>query len=354
MVEPYHKSTTYRSMTNLTDLCLTQTDCEILSTLKTQFPISECGKNSSQQADELDELILIMVICLGCKKLESFGCIIEYLMSKTKNKNGNIAIDIGKTLIDDSNVSLFKAKFKASCYYKIIDEKILIEDSPRFSTGSRVPPRLRQLPDTITNRVYCKNILHCLLDVLMYQSDADLENRHFGKVDDLDNSIATDFSQQLQLFEPITLDQLQYGIKLYKKLIKQNPSLMFLTTFCYDLPHIYSNNLITQLKLLPLIQNNGNEIQLSEDALKILSNIYESFATFEIKNSKLPRCMSAQDFVEYIKSCWAGYVYIYLICACVCVRVCVHVSHDVCVTLLKTNKMACLYKYIQIKFISYG
>ena len=135
----------------------------------------------------------------------------------------------------------------------------IVFDNNRNTNNNDNSIFLRLLKDTNFKKEACLKLLsHCLLDTLLFP-------RNFiSYINDNGNNI--------------TMQELQYGINLYKNLIDKYPCIQFLTTYCRELPHLYANSLLKQLNQHPLIveisnnDKNGKNSNDNDIDIKSVSN----------------------------------------------------------------------------------
>ena len=91
--------------------------------------------------------------------------------------------------------------------------------------------------------------------------------------------------------DDITIENLQYGINVYQRLIDKYPILQFVTSFCRELPHMYASSLLDQIEMIPIWKSAsqvkaGEGYVVTDQVLNIIRNIYDRFATHKDERKK--------------------------------------------------------------------
>lgn len=141
------------------------------------------------------------------------------------------------------------------------------------------------------------------------------------------------------LFKHI-IQQMENGIKMYKKLLDKYPSIQFVTTFCRELPHLYAKSLLNQTYIKPLIEKKDKnkqlqshenvepklkEYQFTNNCKKLFGELFDKYShsskvdncNFWSKGSCVDdsnyRVMNVQEARKFMYSCGAPrYVCLYL------------------------------------------
>ena len=132
-----------------------------------------------------------------------------------------------------------------------------------------------------------------------------------------DNHINYDF--QMQCNDENTFNgikqKLENGIKTYKVLLDQYPSMQFVTIFCRQLPHLYGESLFHQTYIKPLIQRESQikEYDFTNDCQQLFDDLFDIYAgsthieDYTYDQNRHNKVINVENVQKFICSCGIRY-----------------------------------------------